>query len=91
MRVPPVIEYNLLLHCLHPSILPLSFTTEHDPPPCLSEQSPSTDAPTSIYTMFTLRAESPIRCVAWEASGPYLWPTAREIFRVPLEMRCWAE
>ena len=45
MRVPPVIEYNLLLHCLHPSILPLSFTTEHDPPPCLSEQSPSTDAP----------------------------------------------
>ena len=45
MRVPPVIKYNLLLHRLHPSILPLSFATEHDPPPCLSQQSTSSNAP----------------------------------------------
>ena len=43
MRVPSIIKYNLLLHRLHSSVLALSFTTEHDSPPCLSEQRASTD------------------------------------------------
>lgn len=40
-----MIEYNLLPHRLHPSIFALLPATEHDPPPCFSEQSASTDAP----------------------------------------------
>jgi len=44
VRVPPIIEYNLVLHRLHPSVFTLSFVTEHDPPPRLSDQSASTNA-----------------------------------------------
>ena len=45
VRVPPIIEYNLLLHRLHFSILPFPPAAEHDSLPCFSEQSASTDAP----------------------------------------------
>ena len=45
VRVASIIEYNLLLHYLHLSILTLLFATEHDPLPCFFEQSASTNTP----------------------------------------------